>query len=322
MSAAGTQSDLLTAQRRSPRRLTARRPTLSGAVPYLLMAPAVLVIAAVLGYPLYRLIVLSFQHYSLAEIISHKTNWLGLKNYRDIFGDSQFWAILQRTVVFTAFNVAMTMLLGTLIALLLRKVSGWVRVIVNTGMVFVWATPVVVAITVWQWLVDQQSGVLNYLLTHVLHFGDFDRHDWFRSTVSGFGVISALVIWGALPFVVISLHAGISQVPVELEEAARVDGASPWRVFRSVIYPIVKPLFLIVTSLSIIWDFGVFNQVYIMLNTRPSASYYLMSIYSYQESFGVGQYGKGAAIAMVIVIILLVAAYFYIRQLLRIGEVE
>jgi len=291
-------------------------------VPYLLVTPAIAVISLVLGYPLYRLIVLSFQHYSLAEIISHKTNWLGLRNYKDIFSDQQFWAILQRTAEFTAFNVGMTMLLGTGIAMLLRNVSGWVRLLVNIAMVFVWATPVVVAVTVWQWLVDQQSGVLNYLLTHVLHAGNFGRHNWFGNPLSGFAIISALVIWGALPFVVITLYAGVSQVPRELEEAARVDGATSWGVFRHVVYPIIKPLFLIVASLSVIWDFGVFNQVYIMLNARPTSSYYLMSIYSYQESFGVGQYGKGAAIAMVIVVVLLVAAFFYIRQLLRIGEIK
>jgi N,N'-diacetylchitobiose transport system permease protein len=130
------------------------------------------------------------------------------------------------------------------------------------------------------------------------------------------------VIWGALPFVVITLYAGLTQVPKELEEAARVDGASSWGVFRNVTYPIIRPLFLIIVSLSVIWDFGVFNQVYILLNARPTSSYYLMSIYSYQESFGVGQYGRGAAIAMVIVAILVVAAFFYIRQLLRIGELR
>jgi N,N'-diacetylchitobiose transport system permease protein len=292
------------------------------AVPYLLVLPAVLVIALVLGYPMYRLIGLSFQHYALAEIISHKTTWIGLSNYSTIFTDAQFWTILQRTVEFTAFNVGATMVIGTAIAMLLRNVSGWVKVLVNTAMVFVWATPVVVAVTVWQWLVDQQSGVLNYLLTHMLHVGNFERHDWFENPLSGFGIISALVVWGALPFVVITLYAGISQIPHELEEAARVDGATSWGVFRNVVYPIVKPLFLIVTSLSVIWDFGVFNQVYIMLNARPTADYYLMSIYSYQESFGVGQYGRGAAIAMVTVVILIVAAFFYIRQLLRIGEIK
>ncbi len=314
MSAVGTTRDVVTSRRRRGRRFTA--------APYLLIAPAALVTLLVLGYPLYRLISLSFQHYSLAEIISHKTNWIGISNYRQIFGDSQFWTILIRTVEFTAFNVGATMLLGTGIAALLRHVSGWARVLVNTAMVFVWATPVVVAVTVWQWLVDQQSGVLNYALTHVLHVGDFDRHNWFASTLSGFGVISALVIWGALPFVVITLYAGLTQVPKELEEAARVDGATSWGVFRNVTYPIIRPLFLIITSLSVIWDFGVFNQVYILLNARPTSSYYLMSIYSYQESFGVGQYGRGAAIAMIIVLILVIAAFFYIRQLLRIGEIK
>jgi N,N'-diacetylchitobiose transport system permease protein len=315
MSAAGTSTDVVTSRRRRAR-------TQNRAAPYLLVAPAAAVTLLVLGYPLYRLVALSFQHYSLAEIISHKTTWIGLANYRAIFGDSEFWAILLRTLEFTAFNVAATMLAGTGIAILLRHVSGWARVLVNTAMVFVWATPVVVAVTVWQWLVDQQSGVLNYVLTHLLHVGDFERHNWFASTLSGFGVISALVIWGALPFVVITLYAGLTQVPKELEEAARVDGASSWGVFRNVTYPIIRPLFLIIASLSVIWDFGVFNQVYILLNARPTSSYYLMSIYSYQESFGVGQYGRGAAIAMVIVAILVVAAFFYIRQLLRIGELR
>ena len=324
MSTAGTQGQLL-APRRSPevrRRASRARSARSRSVPYLLAAPAIIVIAAVLGYPLYRLVALSFQHYSLAEIISHKTTWLGIRNYQTIFTDSQFWTILQRTAEFTAFNVGATIVLGTAIAMLLRNVSGWVRLMVNIAMVFVWATPVVVAVTIWQWLIDQQSGVLNYVLTHVVRAGNFERHDWFASPLSGFAIISALVIWGALPFVVITLYAGVSQVPRELEEAARVDGATSCGVFRHVIYPIIKPLVLIVTSLSVIWDFGVFNQVYIMLNARPTSSYYLMSIYSYQESFGVGQYGRGAAIAMVIVVILIVAAFFYIRQLLRIGEIK
>lgn len=324
MSAAGTREQLLAPRRRSEGRgRRVRRAAAAGrAAPYALVAPALAVIALVLGYPLYRLVALSFQHYSLAEIISHKTTWLGVRNYTAIFTDKQFWTILQRTVEFTAFNVGATIVLGMAIAMLLRNVSGWARLLVNVAMVFVWATPVVVAVTIWQWLIDQQSGVLNYLLGHVLHVGNFDRHDWFSNPLSGFGIISALVIWGALPFVVITLYAGVSQVPRELEEAARVDGANSWGVFRNVVYPIVKPLVLIVTSLSVIWDFGVFNQVYIMLNARPTASYYLMSIYSYQESFGVGQYGRGAAIAMVIVFILIVAAFFYIRQLLRIGEIK
>ncbi len=293
-----------------------------GAVPYLLMAPAVLVILAVLGYPLFRLIELSFQQYGLKQILSHKVDWIGFSNYQSIFADSQFWEILLRTLLFTAVNVALTMVFGMLVALLLRKTSAWARWLVNFGMIFAWATPVVVAITIFEWIFDQQYGVLNWTLTHLFHVGDFAQHDWFENPVVGLGVITALVVWGALPFVVISLYAGLTQVPKELEEAARVDGASAFGVFRNVTYPFLRPLLLIVTSLEIIWDFGVFNQVYIMLHASPTPPYYLMSIYSYIQSFGVGKYGLGSAVAVVMVIILLIAAVGYVRQLLRIGEVE
>jgi N,N'-diacetylchitobiose transport system permease protein len=275
----------------------------------------------VLAYPVYLLVKLSFEKYGLSELISHKGKWIGLANYGTIFHDSQFWHVLLRTVVFTAVNVSLTMVLGTAIALLLTRLGRAMRLLLTTGLVLVWATPVVVAVDLWRWMVDYEFGVLNWTLTK-LHFGNFNHHDWFANTWSGFGVITALVVWGAIPFVAITVYAGLAQVPAELLEAAAIDGARPFAVFREVTLPLLKPIFIILASLSIIWDFQVFNQIWIMLDQRPNPDYFLMSVYSYVESFRIGEYGLGSAIAVVMVVILFAATLVYIRQMVKTGEVS
>ena len=169
-------------------------------------------------------------------------------------------------------------------------------------------------------MVDYEFGVANWLLTE-LHVGNFQHHDWFANPISGLGVIAAVIVWGAIPFVAITVYAGLSQLPQELVEAASIDGAGAWRRFRDITVPILKPIFVIVTSLSIIWDFQVFNQVWIMLDERPSSDYFLMSIYSFVESFRISEYGLGSAIAVVMVLIMLVVTSVYVRQMVRAGEV-
>jgi N,N'-diacetylchitobiose transport system permease protein len=305
-----------------PRRRRAfRERALRAATPYALLAPATFVVGAVLAYPLYLLVKLSFQRYGLEELLAHRGKWVGVANYAKIIHDSQFWDVVGRTLAFTAVNVSLTMVLGTLIALLLVRLDKFMRVLLTVGLVLVWSMPVVVAVQVWYWMVDVEFGVLNWTLSG-LHLGNFDRYDWFANPITGFGVITALVVWGAIPFVAITVYAGLAQVPQELVEAASIDGAGPWRVFRDVTVPLLKPIFVILTSLSIIWDFQVFNQVFLMRFSRPTEDYYLMSIYAFVKSFGVSEYGLGSAIALVMVVILLCVTFLYIRQMVRIGEVR
>ena len=312
------ESEVSLASRR--RRRWSRHRILGAVAPYGLLAPAAVVLGAVLAYPLYLIGRLSLEKYGLFELIRHKGRWIGLDNYSQIVHDSEFWHVLLRTIAFTAVNVSLTMVLGTAIALLLVRVSTVLRYMLTGALVFVWATPVVVAVDVWRWLVDPQFGLLNWVLNE-LHFGNFVRHDWFVNPWSGFGVITAVVVWGAIPFVAITVFAGLSQVPQELIEAAQIDGARSWNVFREVTLPLLKPIFVILTSLSIIWDFQVFNQIWIMLDQRPSTDYYLMSVYSFVESFRLSEYGLGSAIAVVMVLIMLCVTFVYIRQMVKAGEV-
>jgi N,N'-diacetylchitobiose transport system permease protein len=287
--------------------------------PYLLLAPAALVIVAVLGYPLYLVGRLSFEQFGLAELVTKKGTWIGLDNYTRLFHDRQFWTVLLRTIVFTVVNVGLTMTFGTLIALLLTKLGRFMRLLLTTGLVLVWATPIVVAVNIFRWMVDYEFGVLNWTLTK-LHLGNFLNKDWFADPKTGFAVITALVVWGAIPFVAITVYAGLSQVPAELIEAAEIDGASRWRAFKDVTFPLLLPIFVILTSLSIIWDFQVFNQVWLMRGSEPEESYWLMSVYSFFEAFKLGEYGFGAAIAVVMVAFMFLATFVYLRQMIRMGE--
>jgi len=302
------------------RRLT-RRTVARFAAPYALIAPAIVVIGAILAYPLYYLVRLSFQRYGLFQLIAHKGSWVGLHNYGVLLHDPVFWHTLVRTIVFTFVNVALTLVLGTLVALLLVQVATAIRLMITSALVLAWAMPVVVAVQLWYWMTNFQNGVVNYVFTK-LHLGDFVQHDWYASPTSALGVTTTLIVWGALPFVAITVYAGLAQVPRDLVEAASVDGAGPLRVFRDVIYPVLKPILLVLASLSIIWDFAVFTQPFLLLQSRPNTDYYLMSIYLFEKSIGLHEYGLGSAIAIVMVLIMLVLSFFYVRQMVRIGEVR
>jgi N,N'-diacetylchitobiose transport system permease protein len=294
----------------------------AGSVPYLLILPVLGVIGAILGYPLYRLIRLSLQHYGLFELIQHKGQDVGLANFRSVLHDAVFWQTLVRTVVFTIANVGLTMVIGVLLALLLVRVSSWCRLLLTSGLVLVWSMPVVVAVQIWVWMTNYQNGVVNYALTR-LHLGNFFQHDWYATTFSQLGVATTLIVWGALPFVVVTTYAALSQVPRELVEAAQIDGANSLRVFRDVTFPVLTPVLLILTSLSIIWDFGVFTQPYLLIgSSHIHSSNYLMSTYLFQEGLFKNDYGRGAAISLLMLLIVAVLSVVYVRKMVRMGDAE
>ncbi|HUZ16138.1 MAG TPA: sugar ABC transporter permease [Gaiellaceae bacterium] len=308
-----------TRPRRRP--LTWRRAR-RGSVPYLLIFPVIAVMAAILAYPLYQLVRLAFQRYGLPELISHKGVYVGFANFTSVLHDGIFWHTLLRTVAFTVANVGLTIVLGTLMALLLVRVSKWVRILITIGLVLVWSMPPVVAVQVWNWMTNVQNGVLNYILT-TLHFGNFDQHNWFASPFSQLAVVTTLVVWGALPFVAITVYAALSQVPHELVEAAQIDGARAWQVFKDVTLPVIQPVLLILTSLSILWDFGVFTQAYLLIG-QPQIlpSNYLMSVYLWEEAYFKNDYGRGAAISILMLASVALLSLMYVRRMLRIGEVD
>ncbi|MEU0060020.1 sugar ABC transporter permease [Streptomyces sp. NPDC006334] len=292
------------------------------AAPWLLLAPCLLILALVMGYPLVRLVTLSFQKFGQSQLWGFQpADSVGFANFTNVLDDGEFWQVVVRTIVFAAGCVIFTMVAGMLIALLLQRVSGWVKTLVNIALVAGWGMPIIVATTVFKWLFDADYGILNALLSK-LPGVELIGHNWFASGPQGLAVIMLLVVWGAVPFVVITLSAGLTQVPAELEEAARLDGAGSWGVFRYVTLPILKPIIVMLTTLSVIWDMGVFPQVFVMRNGHPEAEFQLLTTYSYDRAFVVNDYAQGSAIALITVVLLLGVVAVYMRQMLKIGEVE
>ena len=275
---------------------------------------------AILGYPIYNLVRLSLERYGLFELIQHHGVYIGLHNFGSVLHDSVFWHTVLRTVVFTVVNVGLTMGIGVLVALLLTRVSTWVRILITSGLVLVWAMPPVVAVQVWQWGTNSQNGILNYILTE-LHVGNYFQHNWFVTPFWQLFMVTTLIVWGALPFVTITVYAALSQVPHELVEAAEIDGARSWRVFRDVTMPVIMPVLLILTSLSIIWDFGVFTQPFLLIGQGHIVpANYLMGIYLFEEGYVRADFGRGAAISILMLVIVAVLSVFYVRRMVRMSE--
>ncbi len=297
-----------------------RRRRISWA-PYALVLPVVATIGLVLGYPIVKLVSISFQRYGLFELIQHRGVDVGLKNYGSVLHDHVFWDTVFRTVIFTAVNVTLTIVFGTLMALLLVKVSKVIRLMLLGALVLVWAMPPVVAVQVFYWMTNFENGVLTYLLSQLHLVGA--SHDWYGTPISQLAMVTLLIVWGALPFVVITVYAGLAQVPDELVEAAQIDGAGPLRIFRDVTFPVLKPILLIITSLSIIWDFGVFAQPYLLIgSSHVDATNYLMGVYVFIEGYGKHDFGRGAAISLLMVLMVALLSVVYVRAMVRAGEVE
>jgi N,N'-diacetylchitobiose transport system permease protein len=289
---------------------TSRRPRRS-ALPYVLLLPATALLVVMLGYPLVRLVTLSLQEYGLPQVFGRPAPWVGLANFRTILTESYFWTVLWRTVGFCAVNVALTMVLGGLIALLLEALGKPMRLLVSASLIVAWSIPPVTATVVWQWIFDTQYGLANWLL-------DRQGESWLAAPLSFYMVATIIVVWMGIPFVAFTIYAGLTQIPNELAEAAQLDGASYAQRVRYIAYPALKPILLILTSLSVLWDFRVFTQIYVLQKAGGVTSETnLLGVYSYNISIGQNRYDIGAAIAIVMVLITVLLTMTYLRSMLK-----
>jgi N,N'-diacetylchitobiose transport system permease protein len=288
----------------------------SSALPYWLLLPATAVMVLMLGYPLYRLAVLSTHEFGMEQIFGQPAAWVGLDNFREILTERYFWTVLWRTLIFCAINVAGTMAIGVLIALLLQALGRKMRLLVSTSLILAWAMPALTATVVWQWIFDTQYGLVNWALSR-------PGHSWLAEPASFFMVATIIVVWMGVPFVAFTTYAALSQIPIELIEAAEIDGAGAIARWRYVIFPAIRPILLIITSLSILWDFRVFTQVYVLQRAGGiSRETNLLGVYAYRISIGENAFDIGAAIAIVMVVITLLITATYLRSMIRQDELS
>ncbi|NLU67347.1 sugar ABC transporter permease [Streptomyces sp. HNM0574] len=301
--------------------VTAHRPPRgirgSARTPWLYLAPALVVIAGLLLYPIYQLGLISFLEYTQAQVSGGvPTSFRGLGNYAELFGDPQFWEVTLATVLFAAACVTGTLLVGCSLAVLLTRIRAVPRLVLMLAALGAWATPAITGSTVWMLLFDPDFGPVNRLLG----LGDFS---WTYGKYSAFALVLMEVVWCSFPLVMVTVYAGIKAVPQEVLEAAALDGASMWRTWRSVLAPMLRPILVVVTIQSVIWDFKVFTQIYVMTDGGGIAGQNLvLNVYAYQKAFASSQYSLGSAIGVVMLLLLLGVTLVYLRLLRRSGEEE
>lgn len=304
-----------------PRRRRLGGTNRSSYIPYVLILPAVIALLGILGYPLVRVVLLSFQNVNtyLRLAVPSLDKWIGFAGFSRVLSDSVFWQVVERSFLFTIEVVTISIALGLAFALVLNRVSPWAKIFVSTVMMFVWAIPALVTGTVFRWLFAGIGGVMDYIL-YLLGGSGMKNHDWFANANQGLYVVVAIaVVWGALPFLVLGLNAAMTQVPRELVEAAKVDGANPAQQFRHVILPIIRPFLLLCTSLSFIWDFQVFAQIWALRQQSPEPGYWTVGVYLYQEGFTSSHYSTSSVISIAMILLMLVVLIAYIRQVVKIG---
>lgn len=287
----------------------------AGRTPWLYLAPALVVLGGLLVYPIYQLGLISFLEYTQAQVSGGQpTTFVGLDNYTELFADEQFWQVLLATVLFAAACVVSTLATGCALAVLLTRVRALPRLALMLAALGAWATPAVTGSTVWLFLFDPDFGPVN----RVFGLGD---HSWTYGRLSAFALVLLEVVWCSFPFVMVTVYAGIRAVPSEVLEAAALDGASQWRIWRSVLAPMLRPILVVVTIQSVIWDFKVFTQIYVMTGGGGIAGQNLvLNVYAYQKAFAASQYSLGAAIGVVMLVLLLAVTLVYLRLLRRQGE--
>ncbi|MGY2061325.1 carbohydrate ABC transporter permease, partial [Nocardia gipuzkoensis] len=206
-----------TRPRRLRRPLRLRRETLTA---WAYLAPAGLILAAVLAYPIYQIVLISFYDYGAAQAAgAAPLEYVGLANYRELVADPQFWRVLANTFGFGAVCVAGSLLVGTGAAVLAARVRTLPRTLLFLAALGAWATPAVAGSYVWLFLFDTDFGLVNDLLAR-LGFVSMRGHSWTYGTLSAFAVVAAEVIWCSFPFVLVTMYAGIRAIPREVLEAA------------------------------------------------------------------------------------------------------
>ena len=280
-------------------------------LPYALLVPAVVALGLMLGFPIVRLVTLSLQSFGLKQQFGAPAEWVGLDNFADIVDDPEFWAVLRRTVLFCAVNVALTMVIGLAIAMLLHRLGPRMRLLSMVGLMLAWSMPALASTVIWQWIFDTQYGIANWALGR-------QGQSWLSEPLSFYFVATIIVVWMGIPFIAFTLYAGLTQLPAEMMEAAAIDGATGWQRFRDIVVPSLKPILLILTSLSVLWDFRVFTQIYVLQKAGGiNRDTNLLGVYAYRTSIGGNQFDKGAAIAVVMVVITVLLTLVYLRSMMR-----
>ena len=305
-------------RRFTPARLSARRWWRESAFfGYLLNSPALLLLVLLEAYPIVQAVWTSFQHHNLMR--PRFRGFAGLENYATIIDKPEFWTALYVTLVFVALSVSLIVVLGVAIAVLANQpIRG--QAVLRTLILLPWAIPPVVNGLMWQWIYNSRAGALNGLLVSL---GLLDGYrSWLSEPTTALLLTVLAHVWNQLPLAVLIFLAGLQTIPGDLLSAAMVDRAGPWRRFRHIVLPwLIHPL-IIVLILQTMIAFRVFELIFVLTGGGPGSSTTVIAWLTYQTAFQFLDFGEANAYAVVIAVMTMLLAVFYLRSLYTRGEIR
>lgn len=272
--------------------------------PYLFVLPAVLFLLALLVYPVVLNILMSFREVDASNLLGGAP-WVGFANYRAAFSDEVFLNAAGHSLLYALVSVTVQLAVGMGLALFYAQSFPGARALRSLYMV-AYAIPVVVSAELFRWLLDGRSGYVN-------RFFGFSDVYWLADPDLALPSVIAIQVWLGVPFVLVSLTAGLVAIPREFFEAAVVDGSSAWQRFRWITWPLLRPTLLATAVLSTIFTLKSFDLVWIATQGGPAGSSEILPTLAYRLVFTSFLFGKGAAIMNLIFLVLVVLSVAYLR---------
>jgi multiple sugar transport system permease protein len=274
------------------------------------LAPVVVYLGVFYAYPLYRNIDLSLRNYTVRSFVQGGAPFTGLQNYRKVFDDPTFMPALEHTVVFTAVSLIFQYAIGLALAVFFAqhfRLSSMLRALFLVP----WLLPLIVSASTWSWMLNSESGIVNAALGGL---GIGPVH-WLTSPSWSLASVTIANIWIGVPFNLVLLYSGLQAIPDTLYEAAQLDGANSWQRFWRVTFPLLRPVSAITLLLGLVYTLKVFDIIWIMTRGGPSDSSTTFATWSYRLGFGnvLPEFGPGAAVGNLLVVIALVFGLVYIR---------
>jgi multiple sugar transport system permease protein len=277
---------------------------------WLFLVPAAAYILIFFGYPVVQSVVMSFQKYTTATFYTGQAPWVGIANYAAVVGRPLFGTALLNTVLFTGGSIVGQFILGLAIAVFFRRkfpLNGVLRSL----LLLPWLLPLIVTSAIWKWMLDQDSGVINQFLqaTHLAS----GPVPWLTSPSFALAAVVGVNIWIGIPFNTTILYGGLQDIPDELYEAASLDGATGWKSFRYITWPMLRPVVSVVIVLGVVYTIKVIDIILGLTGGGPANSTQTIATESYSLSFQQFNFGQGAALSNVLVLISIVFAIVYLR---------
>jgi multiple sugar transport system permease protein/N,N'-diacetylchitobiose transport system permease protein len=280
-----------------------------------LLIPAIVVVFVIIVYPMVQTGVFALTNVQSAMMT--RTPFVGLANFVKVMSNPNFWASLERTLYFTVVSTTLELVFGLAIAGLLNaKIHGqW---LLRTIVVIPWAVPTVVSGALWKGIFNSQYGALNALLAQLGLIHQYsDAPIWLGTPWLALNMVIVADVWKTVPVVAFMLLAGLSSIPTEVYEAAKIDKAGPFRTLWSITLPLLLPSISIVLILRIIEAFKVFDIIYAMTRGGPANGTMTIAYYTYTVAFSNQAFSLGAALAYLIVIVIAILSAIYLRALRR-----